>query len=93
MTKSNRAGGIALICAGHGFVDFYNNFLPVLLPLLMTKLGVSLTMSGILVMVLSFSANFSQPILGYIFDKRLWHGSTICSTNYRTNSVFFRLFE
>ena len=92
MTKSNRAGGIALICAGHGFVDFYNNFLPVLLPLLMTKLGVSLTMSGILVMVLSFSANFSQPILGYIFDKRNYGiillfavpitGLTACSLGY-----------
>lgn len=61
---------IALLCSGHMLIDFYNNFLPVLLPFIMVKLDMSLTMCGLLVMVLSITANLMQPFLGYLFDKR-----------------------
>ncbi len=52
-TKTN----IFYLCAGHYTVDYYNNFLPVLLPFIMVKLDMSLTMCGILVMVLAFVAS------------------------------------
>lgn len=61
--------GIALLCAGHMMIDFYNNFLPVLLPIIMERLDMSLTMCGLLVMVLSITANLAQPFLGYMFDR------------------------
>ena len=64
-TKTN----IFYLCAGHYAVDYYNNFLPVLLPFIMVKLDMSLTMCGILVMVLAFVASSIQPFVGYITDK------------------------
>lgn len=60
---------IGLLSAGHFFNDFYCNFLPILIPILIPKLGLSLTLSGILVMVMSFSANVLQPFFGYFMDK------------------------
>lgn len=60
---------IFYLCAGHYAVDYYNNFLPVLLPFIMVKLDMSLTMCGILVMVLAFVASSIQPFVGYFTDK------------------------
>ncbi|MDF2875916.1 MAG: fsr 2 [Sporomusa sp.] len=61
---------ISLLSAGHFFSDFYANFLPALLPIVMVKLGLSLTMSGMLVMVYSVISSVLQPVSGYIIDKR-----------------------
>ena len=60
----------ALLSTGHAMVDFYANFLPILLPLLMLKFGLSLTMCGVLVMVASVTTNMLQPIFGYLMDRR-----------------------
>lgn len=61
-----------LLTAGHFLSDFYVNFLPALLPVVMASLGLSLTASGILVMINSFTA-ILQPWFGYYIDK---HGCT-----------------
>lgn len=61
---------VALLTAGHFFSDFYSNFLPVLLPIVIPKLGLSLTLSGLLIMVLSFTSNVMQPFFGYLIDKK-----------------------
>ncbi|HWR44076.1 MFS transporter [Sporomusa sp.] len=61
---------VSLLGAGHFFSDFYANFLPALLPIVMVKLGLSLTMSGMLVMAYSIISSVLQPISGYIIDKR-----------------------
>ena len=63
-----KAGGF-LLAGGHFMVDFYNNFLPVLLPIIMVRMDMSLTMCGLLVMVLSITSNLLQPLFGYFFDK------------------------
>lgn len=60
---------VCLLSAGHFFNDFYCNFLPILLPILIPKLGLSLTLSGALVMIMSLSANVLQPVFGYFMDK------------------------
>ena len=60
---------VILLAMGHFFNDFYCNFLPILLPILIPKLGLSLTLSGALVMVMSLSANVLQPVFGYFMDK------------------------
>ena len=51
--NTNIQHATALLSTGHAMVDFYANFLPILLPLLMIKFGLSLTMCGVLVMVAS----------------------------------------
>ncbi|MDF2568794.1 MAG: fsr 2 [Sporomusa sp.] len=64
---------VSLLGAGHFFSDFYANFLPALLPLVMVKLGLSLTLSGMLVMAYSIISSVLQPLSGYFIDK---HGYT-----------------
>jgi MFS transporter, FSR family, fosmidomycin resistance protein len=58
-----------LLTTGHFLSDFYNNFLPGLLPVVMASLGLSLTVSGLLVMVYAFTSSILQPIFGYYVDK------------------------
>ena len=58
-----------LLSSGHLLNDFYCNFLPILLPIIMPRLGLSLTLSGLLVMVMSISSNMLQPVFGYFMDK------------------------
>lgn len=58
------------LTAGHFLTDFYGNFLPPLLPFVMERLGLSLTMSGFLVLALSLTSNLLQPAFGYWMDKK-----------------------
>lgn len=88
---------IILLAMGHFFNDFYCNFLPILLPILIPKLGLSLTLSGALVMVMSLSANVLQPVFGYFMDKYNFNkimpliipfGAVfICLTNWASNFI------
>jgi len=61
---------LALLTAGHFLIDFYNNFLPLLIPVLIASLKISLTSAGLLVMISSFSSSLVQPGIGYLIDKR-----------------------
>lgn len=67
--KSKVKSQIWLLSIGHFLNDFYCNFLPILIPILMIKLNLSLALSGILVMVMSLTSNVLQPVFGYIVDK------------------------
>lgn len=88
---------VILLAMGHFFYDFYCNFLPILLPILIPKLGLSLTLSGALVMVMSLSANVLQPVFGYFMDKYNFNkimpliipfGAVfICLTNWASNFI------
>ena len=66
--NTNIRHATALLSTGHAMVDFYANFLPILLPLLMLKFDLSLTMCGVLVMVASVTTNMLQPFFGYLMD-------------------------
>lgn len=88
---------VILLAMGHFFNDFYCKFLPILLPILIPKLGLSLTLSGALVMVMSLSANVLQPVFGYFMDKYNFNkimpliipfGAVfICLTNWASNFI------
>lgn len=67
--RSSTIFNVSLLGAGHFFSDFYANFLPALVPLVMTKLGMSLTASGMLVMAYSVISSMLQPLSGYLVDK------------------------
>lgn len=96
-TESNSRLGVGLLTAGHFFNDFYANFLPVLLPLIMPKLGLTLTLSGLLIMIMSFTSNVMQPLFGYFIDRRNWQSLlitavpfgavTMCSLSYVDNTL------
>jgi len=70
---------VALLAAGHFLSDFYNNFLPPLLPVVMASLGMSLTAAGLLVMIFAFTGSILQPVCSYFIDKK-GHGWLILFT-------------
>lgn len=71
-TGNSRWLFIALLSAGHFFSDFYNTFLPALLPAVTANLALSLTATGSLIMVYSLTSSILQPVLGYYIDKHGW---------------------
>ncbi len=68
LTKSQKTT-IAAISAGHFVNDSYSNMLGPLLPLLMAKLGFSLSQAGFLGSLLVFSSSLTQPLYGYLGDR------------------------
>ena len=60
---------LAYLSLGHFFIDFYSNALGVFVPLLVDKLGISLTEAGFLGGLLSFSSSVTQPLYGYLSDR------------------------
>ena len=70
MNSKNSSYQVALLAAGHFFNDFYCNFLPVLLPIIMPKIGLSIAAAGVLIMVMSVTANLLQPVFGYLLDRK-----------------------
>jgi FSR family fosmidomycin resistance protein-like MFS transporter len=63
------AGLIALYCLGHFFIDLYSSALSVYQPLLIGRLGFSLTQAGLLGGLLVFSSSVLQPLYGYMADR------------------------
>jgi len=68
-TSNHGFCSMVLLTLGHFISDFYNNFLPGLLPAIIAGLGMSLTTSGLLVMVYAITSSITQPFLGYYMDK------------------------
>lgn len=62
---------IALILLSHAVVDSCQNILPVVLPLLQTRFGLSYSQIGLAAAVLMISSSMIQPIFGWISDR--WH--------------------
>lgn len=62
-------GILALFSLGHFFVDLYSSSLGVFQPLLVERLGLSLTQAGLLGGVLVFSSSVTQPLYGYLSDR------------------------
>jgi FSR family fosmidomycin resistance protein-like MFS transporter len=58
-----------LLAFGHFTVDAYSSFFTPLLPLLVQKLDLSLTLVGTLVAVMSFASSLSQPLFGWISER------------------------
>ena len=61
--------GAAIMAVTHGMVDAYAAFLHPLLPRIMEKLGLSITLAATLVISLSLAASLLQPGLGYLADR------------------------
>jgi len=60
---------LALLSAAHFSIDSYSSFLSPLLPLLVTKLDLSLTAVGVLVACASVASSLSQPLFGLLADR------------------------
>lgn len=60
---------LGLLTFGHFTVDSYSSFFSPLLPLLVVKLDLSLTLVGTLVALSSVTSSFSQPLFGFLSDR------------------------
>ncbi len=60
---------LGILTFGHLTIDSYSSFFAPLLPLLVAKLGLSLTMVGTLVALSSITSSFSQPLFGLLSDR------------------------
>jgi FSR family fosmidomycin resistance protein-like MFS transporter len=60
---------VAVLTSAHMITDIYNNFLPPLMPLLIQKMNLTLTLAGSLVTMRSIASFFIQPAVGYISDR------------------------
>jgi FSR family fosmidomycin resistance protein-like MFS transporter len=60
---------LALLALAHFSIDAYSSFFSPLLPLLMTRLHMSLTRVGALVALASVASSFSQPLFGWLSDR------------------------
>jgi FSR family fosmidomycin resistance protein-like MFS transporter len=58
-----------LSTTGHFTTDFYNGFLAPLLPIIIARLNLSLTLAGLLLSIFSISNSLLQPISGFIDDR------------------------
>jgi len=91
-----------LLSLGHFLVDFYGNFLPALLPLMVKRLDISMAMVGVIITATSLSANLLQVPAGYLFDRRpirIWLPAAvivsavfICLAGLMPNYALFLLF-
>lgn len=59
----------AVVAVMHGVNDSYTAFLHPLLPRLMEKLDLSITLAAVLSSTLALSASLAQPILGHVADR------------------------
>lgn len=72
-----------LLALGHFMVDFYGNFLPALLPIMVKRLDISMALAGVIITFSSLAANLIQVPAGYLFDRhplRLWLPVTVLAS-------------
>src|SRR5262245_33127685 len=60
---------LILVSLGHFTIDSYSSFFSPLLPLLVAKLHLSLTLVGTLVALSALSSSFAQPLFGWLADR------------------------
>src|SRR3989442_9075330 len=60
---------LVLVSLGHFTIDSYSSFFSPLLPLLVSKLHLNLTLVGSLVALAAVSSSFAQPLFGWLSDR------------------------
>ena len=68
MSRKFRASDVAVLSAGHLFHDVYSAFFSPLLPLIISRLGISVSTAGILDFVRK-APSLINPFVGYIVDR------------------------
>ncbi len=61
---------LLILSLGHMVTDIYQGALPATLPFLKDKLGLTYTMTGVILMVANFTSSILQPLFGFYSDKK-----------------------
>ena len=68
-SKMNTYKGLLILTMGHFINDVHAAFLPTFTPILMMKLGLSITQASMLTFLSGIINTFMQPVLGYTSDQ------------------------
>jgi MFS transporter, FSR family, fosmidomycin resistance protein len=68
-TVQSGALTLLLFSIGHFLVDLYSGSMGIFQPLLINRLGITLTQAGVLGGLLAFSSSITQPLYGYLSDR------------------------
>lgn len=61
---------LVILSLGHMVTDIYQGALPATLPFLKDKLGLSYTMTGVILMMANFTSSILQPLFGFYSDRK-----------------------
>jgi FSR family fosmidomycin resistance protein-like MFS transporter len=61
---------LIILALGHLVTDIYQGALPATLPFLKDKLGLTYTMTGVILMVANFASSVLQPLFGFYSDRK-----------------------
>ena len=61
---------LLILSLGHMVTDIYQGALPATLPFLKEKLGLTYTMTGVILMIANFTSSILQPLFGFYSDKK-----------------------
>lgn len=61
---------LLLLSCGHMVVDTYQGALPVILPFLKESLGLSYTVTGVILIVSNITSSIVQPLFGFLSDRK-----------------------
>jgi MFS transporter, FSR family, fosmidomycin resistance protein len=61
---------LLILSFGHLATDIYQGALPAILPFLKTKLSLSYTTAGVVLMAANFTSSILQPVFGHFSDKK-----------------------
>lgn len=61
---------LLILSLGHMVTDIYQGALPATLPFLKDKLGLTYTMTGVILMIANFTSSILQPLFGFYSDKK-----------------------
>ena len=61
---------LLLLSLGHCVVDIYQGALPVMLPFLKDKLGLTYTVAGVILIMANTMSSILQPFFGFLSDKK-----------------------
>ncbi len=62
--------------SGHALIDLYTPILPIMLPALISSMGLSYFLAGLIVTVFNVVSSVTQPFVGLYSDRHDWRPST-----------------
>ena len=80
---------LILAAVGHLMLELFANFLPIVYPLLIENLSLTLAQVGIVAMVVTVAGSITQPLFGYLSDR--WDSALVVAVSVAWLGVFLGL--
>jgi FSR family fosmidomycin resistance protein-like MFS transporter len=80
---------LILAAVGHLMLELFANFLPIVYPLLIESLSLTLGQIGLVAMVVTVAGSITQPLFGYLSDR--WDSALVVAVSVAWLGVFLGL--